>query len=111
MNAYHMVSTLEDREAKRLGVSVLDARAKIADRLKIAPGSLENIRRQRVTSPRATLLDKIRNLFIAELTAEIRRLEHEILLATRGGLDIDSTEMVAAQAHLEAAKKLIGERK
>lgn len=110
MSVTRMVCELEDREARRLGVTVAAARANIARRLNEAPGSLENLRRARSKSPRFSLVEKVRQLFIAELSAEIQRLNHEIDMARQGGMSPDCDEILAAQTHIEAAKELIGGR-
>lgn len=44
---HRLARSLEDAEAKRLGVRVKEARSSLARRLRTSPGTLENIRRLR----------------------------------------------------------------
>ena len=110
MNAQRMVCDLEEREARRAGLTLANARCVIARRLGASPGTLENIRRDRVKSPRAWLVDRVRALFIAELQSEIRRLEHELDLARQSGAHPAGDEMAEAETLLARAKTLIGEK-
>lgn len=107
-SAQKFARVLENKEALRLGVPVKVARSRIADRLKSSPGFLQNLRNNRIKKVPAWLMDKIRGAFIAELQSEIARLQHEIHLAKQIGSNASDDDILAAQASLEAAKKLIG---
>lgn len=53
------VGRLERQEAARLGTDLADARRRVARRLGIAPGTLENLRRGRTKGVRAWIADRI----------------------------------------------------
>ncbi len=114
MTAYTDVSTaqkfariLENSEAQRLGLPVRQARARVAQRLRSSPGFLQNLRNNRIKRVPSWLMDKLKEAFIAELTTEIARLEHEIHLARQTGAGADCNEVFEAQAQIEAAKKIL----
>lgn len=98
---------LEGREAKRLGVPVSHARPRVAERVKSSPGFLKNLRNNRLKNVPSWLMQNLREAFVAELNQEIRRLEHEIHLARQTGAGPGDDEILAAQAQVEAAKKLL----
>lgn len=98
---------LENGEAQRLGLPVRQARAHVARRLRSSPGFLQNLRNNRIKRVPSWLMDKLKEAFIAELNTEIARLEHEIHLARQTGSSADSDEIFAAQAQVEAAKKIL----
>lgn len=114
MTAYTDVDTaqkyarlLENTEARRLGLPVREARESVARRLRSSPGFLQNLRNNRIKRIPSWLMDKLKEAFIAELNSEIARLEHEIHLARQIGSSADSDEIFAAQAQVEAAKKIL----
>lgn len=100
---------LEDRETARLGKLAV-ARATLARRIGCAPGTLESLRKGRLKRIEGWLHDKLMNLLVSEIEAEIRRLNAELENYRARGLDLDRTP---AMAHLrlavEQAQALIGE--
>jgi hypothetical protein len=60
---HRFARTLEDAEAKRLGVRIADARVVVARKLRTSPGTLENIRRLRTkTVPVQTHMEAVREV-------------------------------------------------
>ena len=98
---------IEDREARALGVGAMQARKNTARRIGASPGFLENLRRGRIKSIPSYLMQKIREAMIDELQEEIRRCQHEIDLAKQTGARNSDDEILAAQAQVEAAKKIL----
>lgn len=88
------------REAVRAG-SVPHARAAIARRYKLAPGTLENAERGRAKRIDHRLVMAI----ISEIQAEWLRLEHEIQMLRQMGAT--PLELIEAQQHLRDAKQLL----
>ena len=116
MNAISDVATvnrlarvIEDQEARRLGVPVIKARSRVANRIGVAPGTLENLRRLRTKIVPNWLMNRIRAEFIAVLQSEIQRLEHEIQIARQAGADHRDDLLASAQAQLEAARQVFDE--
>ena len=116
MNAFSDVATvnrlaraIEDREAKRLGVPVTEARSRIANRIGVAPGTLENLRRLRTKIVPNWLMNRIRQEFVLVLQSEIQRLEHEIHIARQIGSNARDDLLASAQAQLEAARAIVDE--
>lgn len=108
MSACAFVRRLEDREAVKSGTPVPVARLSIARRLRIAPGTLENLRRNRVKEPRASIVDKIRRALVDELEREIQALTHEVELLRATGMRPDADEIFQAETLLAQARKLLG---
>lgn len=105
--ANRLARTLEDHEAQRLHVPVRAARAIVARRIGAAPGTLENLRRQRLKSIPSWLMARIRAEFVAVLQAEVRRLEHEISIHLQAGASNRDDDLAAAQAQVLSAKKIL----
>lgn len=105
--ASRFVATIEDVEARRLGVNTIEARRAVASRCGIAPGTLENLRRERAKVVPHWIMARVRAAFIAILQSEIQRLEHDITIARQVGLDDRDDDLAAAAAQLVAAKTLI----
>lgn len=99
---------LEDREAARSGLTIQAARGVVARHLRIAPGTLENLRNGRLKSVAAHLFARLRERVEHEIIAEIQALEHELQLARTSGVDPRSNEIAAAEAALSQARKLMG---
>lgn len=104
---HRLARTLEDAEAKRLGVRIQEARSSLARRLRTSPGTLENIRRLRTKVVPSWLMARIRAEFVSVLQAEILRLEHEIHISQQIGLDHHDDDLQAAQAQIVAAKEIL----
>lgn len=98
---------LEDSEARKFGIRTADARNRIASRLGVSPGTLENIRRLRTKIVPNWLMNKIRSEFVAVLQSEITRLEHEISIARQAGAHHRDDDLQAAQAQVIAAKEIL----
>ena len=113
MNAFSDVATvnrlarvIEDQEARRLGIPVASARARVANRIGVAPGTLENFRRLRTKVVPNWLMNRIRAEFIAVLQSEIQRLEHEIQIARQIGADHRDDLLASAENQLAAAREV-----
>ena len=99
--------TLIDRERRRSGVAKPLARAAVARRIGVAPGSFENLDRGRVKGVRAWFYERLRDAFIREGEQELRRLAHELAMARAAGLRDDQSEVRAVKACIEALRKEI----
>lgn len=104
---HRFARTLEDAEAKRLGVRIVEARVSLARRLRTTPGTLENIRRLRTKIVPSWLMARIKAEFVSLLQAEITRLEHEITIAHRVGSTHSIDALQAAEAQMVAAKEIL----
>lgn len=100
------LAALERWEERRLG-DLARAREKVAEALKVAPGTLERIRRRRVKDVRGSVWVAIRDRFAEALTEEIARLQDDLALARADGLGLDSGPSRAAEAALVAAEKAL----
>ena len=99
--------TLEDAEARRLGIKTSDARTRVASRLGVSPGTLENIRRLRTKIVPNWLMNKVRAEFVSTLQLEIQRLEHEIHVARQTGSDYRDDALASAETQLASAKAIL----
>ena len=100
---------IEDHEARRLGVPVTSARSRVANRIGVAPGTLENLRRLRTKIVPNWLMNRIREEFIPVLQSEIQRLEHEVHVARQVGSYHRDDLLASAQTQLAAARQIIDE--
>lgn len=105
--AQKLARTVEDAEARRLGLPLGDARNRVAGRLGVAPGTLENIRRMRAKVIPSWLMARIRAEFITVLQREILHLENEIHIARQIGMDHREDDFSAAETQLHEAKKIL----
>lgn len=72
-------SRIERAEAQRHGDSIAAARKRVAARLGITPGTLENLSRDRLKGVRQWLFEALKAGVIAEIRREIAAHEHELL--------------------------------
>lgn len=100
-------TTLEDAEARRLGIKTSDARTRIAGRLGVSPGTLENIRRLRTKVVPNWLMSRVRAEFVSVLQLEIQRLKHEISIARQTGADHRDDTLASAETQLAKAKAIL----
>lgn len=105
--AQKLARMIENAEARRLGVTVTAARPRVAQRLGVNPGTLENIRRLRSKVVPSWLMARIRSEFVLVLQREITRLEHEITLARQIGMDRRDDDLASAETQLHEAKKIL----
>ena len=95
---------LEDAEARRLGLPIAEARAVAARAAGVSPGTLENLRRGRIKSPSAWLVEKLHAAVCRQIEKQITGLQHELEVARRISARPDSDDIRAAEAALAAAK-------
>jgi hypothetical protein len=69
---------LEDWEAERLNKPVVEARPMLAARIGVSPGTLENIRRDRVKELRPSIIERLRAAYQAEREKQLKLLEHDL---------------------------------
>lgn len=69
---------LERREQDRTGLSRSLARKRVASRIGVSPGTLENLHRDRIKGVRSWLMTKLRAAVLAELQREIEAHQHEL---------------------------------
>ena len=62
-----LARVIEDQEARRLGIPVVSARSRVANRIGVAPGTLENLRRLRTKIVPNWLMNRLRAEFIVVL--------------------------------------------
>ena len=116
MNAISDVATvnrlaraIEDQEARRLAIPVTLARMRVANRIGVAPGTLENLRRLRTKIVPNWLMNRLRAEFILVLQSEIQRLEHEIHIARQTGVDHRDDMLASAETQLQTARQIFDE--
>jgi hypothetical protein len=100
---------LEEQEVSNKGVPLPAARAALARRLGVAPGTLENIRRGRTKGVRGWIVEALRNAMIRQIQSEMTRLSHELEIIRQGGARPDADEILEVQTALAAARQLIEE--
>lgn len=106
--AHRLGKLLEDRQARRDGSNVEEARKVVARKLGAAPGTLRNLRKRRLKDVGAGLLDSLRAYVVRELHEEVRHLEHEIHLLLASGEHPDSDALAQANADLARVRSAIG---
>lgn len=104
---HRFARTIENAEAKRLGVKIPVARKVIARRLRTSPGTLENIRRMRTKIVPNWLMARIKAEFVSVLQQEIARLEHEICIAKQTGAHHSDSALQEAETQVVAAREIL----
>lgn len=107
-SAVAIVRNLERRERSRVS-SLRIARQRLAEKLRVGYGSLENLIRGRVKRLDAAIRDRLHALLIRELEAEIARLSHELAVARQSGASLGGDQVGAIEAHISAARSLLEE--
>jgi transposase-like protein len=110
-DAARWAARLEDGEKDRTGHPLAVARQAVARRLKIPPGTLENLRRGRSKGVRIWIYETLRAAMVRELEQEQRRLDHELEILRQMGGGAVSGSIGEMEKHLEAVKGLIAEGK
>jgi len=101
IEAGRIARALVDRERSR-GNDRAHARANVARAIGAAPGTIENLTRDRLKSIAGWLRDALRALIIKETEAEIKRLQHELTYYRALGADTHRDEMAEISASVEA---------
>lgn len=86
------------------------ARQNVARALGAAPGTIENLERNRLKRISGWLRDALRARVIRELESEIARLQHELAVHRQTGVDPRSDEATAVRADLSAVLEVLGRR-
>lgn len=97
---------LEDRERARSGEPLKRAREAVARRIAVPPGTLENLRKNRLKAIAAHWYDRLRSGVIRELEAELAHVDFQLQIARQTGLDPRDREteaLVASHARLSEA--------
>jgi hypothetical protein len=105
--ASRMLILAEDTEARRKGFRVEEARRTFARRLAVPEKTLLHIRNQRRKSIPSFLMNGIRDVLIEVLKSEIAKLENEIAIAQRVGLDHREDALEQAAASIAAARSIL----
>lgn len=101
---------LEQREQLRNGGSREEARARLARRIGIMPGTLYNLARDRLKGINADVRDRLMAHVIEDLQSQIARHTHDIQIARQLGAHPASPRMVEAQRLLGELEALLAER-
>ena len=105
--ARSLANVLVAQEARRTG-NRIRARENVARALGTAPGTIENLQRNRLTKISGWLRDALRARVIRELESEIARLQHELAVHKQIGVDPRSDEATAVRADLSAILAVLG---
>jgi transposase-like protein len=108
--ARNVVNMLVKRERDRINGDVAIARRNVARAVGVAPGTIENLQRGRLTRVAGWLRDALRARVIRELEAELVRLNHELAVLKQTGVDPRSDEATAVRADLSAVLEVLGRR-
>lgn len=108
MNAALMIERLES-DAMRAGCKLPDARAAIARRIGVAPGTLENIRRGRAKRLAHSVFAAITEAFERMLEKQIEAAEHELAKARACRTRFDEHRLVALDAAITTALMVLSE--
>jgi uncharacterized hydantoinase/oxoprolinase family protein len=100
-------SFIEKRERLRNGRSTEDARRRIASKVGVTPGTLENLRKGRLKSIAAHVYDRLHLLFVTELRAEEAAHEHELETLMATGADPRGSEVAEVEANLRKIRAIL----
>lgn len=102
------VDILETVAARRAGLSRAEARPALARRIGVPQGKLYSLARRRLKDVSNRLLNKIGNGLIAELQAELARVEHDLQIRTQIGDRPDSGEVLSLASRREKIREALG---
>ena len=105
--AKRLLGRLEDGEARAKGLPKEEVRRSLARRMRVLPGTLRNIRKNRVKSIPHWMMVRIRAELIAVLQHEANRIQHEIHLARQTGVDHRENNLAKAEAQLVEAQAIL----
>jgi hypothetical protein len=102
-----VVDRMVRQEMLDRGIKRPDAERVIARETGLSPGTLENLRRERLKNL-GWISTSINAALIKRTERKIAQLEHELALARQIADRPDSNDIFAAQAALDTARRLIG---
>ena len=97
----------EDVRRARSRQPRVEVRVALARDIGIAPGTIENLRRNRLASLRTHVRDRIYGWMLRGLQQDYARLEHELYLALQSGKSAGSIDVLGAKAALASARKAL----
>ena len=100
--------TLEDRAARRAGVSVEDARPIVARKTGVPEGKLYSLRRNRLKDIARHILVRLGEGVIRELEAELRQVEHDLQICRQIGARPDSGEALSLLSSRQKIREALG---
>lgn len=95
--------------ARSGGLDAPAARRRVAARLGVSPGTLENIRKGRVKRLVPGLIERARDMVVAALLSELRALEHDVVVVRARALDADRDAVAEMVALAQRARALADE--
>lgn len=107
MQARRQVKTLLHAERRRTGHKLAVVREKVARDLGTLPGTLENIGKGRIKGVRGWLRERINQMVLREIEAEIARLEAEKTMLVASGHHLAGEQMGEVDTHIAAVKALL----
>ena len=99
---------LEEREARRAGVSRAEARPIVARKTGVPEGKLYSLRRNRLKDFPRYLLQRLGQSVIRELEAELRQVEHDLQTLTQIGAHPDSGETLSLLSSRRKIREALG---
>lgn len=99
---------LEDRTARRSGVSIKQARPIVARKIGVPEGKLYSLRRNRLKDIARHILVQLGEGVIRELEAELHRVEHDLQTLKQIGARPDSGETLSLLASRQKIREALG---
>ena len=106
--AREWAAILEEREARRGGVSRTVARNVVARKTGVTAGKLYSLARDRIKTIDNSMLRGIGGALIRELQHELTRVEHDLAIHTRIGDRADSGEVLSLASRREKIRDALG---
>lgn len=99
---------LEEREARRAGVSIDDARPIVARKTGVPEGKLYSLRRNRLKDIARHILLRLGEGVMRELQAELRHVEHDLQILRQIGADPSGGEVLSLLASRQKIREALG---
>ncbi len=100
--------TLEDRARHDGAPTITDARQAVSHRTGVSPGTLENLRKNRLKAVAAHVYDSLRGGVIRALEAELQHLEHELTILRQTGVHPGSDATAAVATDIARVRLALG---
>jgi len=106
--ARNWADILEEREARRSGVSLDDARSAVARKTGVPEGKLYSLRRNRLKDIARHILLRLGEGVMRELQAELRHVEHDLQILRQIGADPSGGEVLSLLASRAKIREALG---